>query len=183
MTLPEYKNVTDGRYSLRFTSFEDADPAHLIAMYTQRKRTFVDALRWHDLPTHGASLEVDSFDNGAAVYALGFDGDRLALSARCLPYSASMVAALWPKLLPYVVRTDAVEISRLCAHDGAEPGAAAAILSLYRSAITHGTSARFAIANKVILRAYNRTMNIPPTFVDEVPMYAGYEGLKLVQWS
>lgn len=180
MTLPQYQDATDGRYSLVFRSFADAQPAHLIDMFTQRKRTFVDALRWPDLPTTGACLEVDTFDNEAAVYALGFDGPRLALTARCLPYSRSMVASLWPRLLPYVVRTDAVEISRLCAHDTAEPGAAAAIMALYPQAITDGTKSRFAVADKLILRAYNRTMKVPPKYVDES---AQYPGLKLVQWS
>lgn len=91
----------------------------LIQMYHDRKRVFIDHLGWR-LKTPGSWLELDDYDNDAAVYLMArdaADGSHLG-SVRLLPTTgAHMMAGVFPDLCPEgLLRGPGVwEISRLVA--------------------------------------------------------------------
>lgn len=55
----------------------------LAQMHAQRKRLFIDDMKWP--LQHWAGLEIDQFDTPDAIYLLELDGERLVQSARLLP--------------------------------------------------------------------------------------------------
>lgn len=108
--------------------------APLMEMYHHRKQVFVDQLGW-SLEARGSWLEVDEFDNEAAVYLLArnpADGKHIG-SVRLLPTTAPhMLDRLFFALCPGGAPKgeDCWEISRLVACPSATRGAA--ILRVYR---------------------------------------------------
>jgi len=87
------------------------------AMFEDRKRLFVDTLRW-DVPVIDGRFEIDAFDGPAATYiaALDGDGDHIG-SLRLLPSSGPhILSSLFPALCKGAVpRGDMIlEITRLC---------------------------------------------------------------------
>lgn len=89
----------------------------LAAMHRDRKRVFVDRLRWR-IPVVADEFEVDGFDTDAAVYLLSLDAERRHLgSLRLLPSTGPhLLADVFPHLCQRgVPRGDDVwEITRLC---------------------------------------------------------------------
>lgn len=89
----------------------------LAAMHRDRKRVFVDRLRWR-VPVVADEFEVDGFDTDAAVYLLNLDAERRHLgSLRLLPSTGPhLLADVFPHLCQRgVPRGDDVwEITRLC---------------------------------------------------------------------
>ena len=95
--------------------------AAMRAMFTARKRVFVDMLRW-DLPVLEDMYEIDQFDTPDAEYLilLGDGGDHRA-SARLLPTTAPhLLGDLYPWLCDEAVpRGPSIwEISRFCIDPG-----------------------------------------------------------------
>ena len=91
----------------------------LIQMYHDRKRVFVDHLGWR-LKSPGSWLELDDYDNDAAVYLMARDGDDGSHigSVRLLPTTGPhMMDGVFPELCAEGnLRGDNVwEISRLVA--------------------------------------------------------------------
>lgn len=91
--------------------------ATMRAMFEDRKRVFVDLLKW-DVPVLDGRFEVDQFDDGHATYVIiaGTDGDHLG-SARLLPTTrphilGSLFAGLCAGTPPAGPRV--FEITRFC---------------------------------------------------------------------
>lgn len=91
--------------------------ALLAKMHRQRKRVFVDRLRW-ELPVAEGELEIDQFDGESAVYLLALDdAGALSGSLRLLPtLGPHLLGDLFPYLCEGAVpRGEAVwEVSRFC---------------------------------------------------------------------
>lgn len=92
------------------------DPAH-VGMFEDRKRLFVDLMRW-DVPVTPEGHEIDQFDGESAVYILDTDADGRHLgSLRLLPtMGPHILGDLFPRLALGGVPTgaDTLEITRLC---------------------------------------------------------------------
>jgi len=87
------------------------------SMFAERKRVFVDLLRW-DIPVIGGCYEIDQFDNERAVYIViaGKDGCHLA-SARLLPTTVPHILdSVFPELCEGAAPTGRhiLEITRFC---------------------------------------------------------------------
>ncbi|MGJ8481338.1 acyl-homoserine-lactone synthase [Sphingobium yanoikuyae] len=87
------------------------------SMFEERKRVFVDLLRW-DVPVLAGRYEIDQFDNDRAVYIVIADaeGEHLA-SARLLPTTGDhILGTIFPELCEQVPpRGGAIlEITRFC---------------------------------------------------------------------
>ena len=94
-----------------------AQGALLAQMYQERKRVFIDLLRW-DLPALDGRYEVDQFDTPSTIYLIiaGTDGKHLG-SLRLLPTTQPHVLGdVFPGLcdLGPPSAPDVWEISRLC---------------------------------------------------------------------
>jgi N-acyl-L-homoserine lactone synthetase len=102
-----------------------AHAAALMQMHRDRKRAFVDILRW-DLPSRGSWLEVDEFDNDHAVYLLATSSAGAHEgSVRLLPTTRPhMLDTLFSTLCedPIPVGADCWEISRLVTSPREVPG-------------------------------------------------------------
>lgn len=90
----------------------------LDSMYRDRKRVFVDRLRWQVPVTDGA-FEIDQFDDEAAVYLIAHDDatQRHLGSVRLLPTTRPhILSTMFPHLCADGVPTgaDVWEITRLC---------------------------------------------------------------------
>lgn len=179
MKLPTYQDVQRGAFELRVRTFDQMTAEEIVAMHRARHAAFVAGAGWQ-LPSGRALLEVDGFDHDGAAYALGYAHGALVVSARLLTFADAMVPALWPAFAPLVNCRAGVEVSRLCAHGRAGRRFVAEIMSLYPVAVTAGSTARFAVADERIVRAYKLTMDNPPDCVD---VCGEYPGLHLVQWS
>lgn len=88
------------------------------AMHVDRKRIFVDALKWN-IPVVDGKYEIDQFDNEDAVYLLALDGKKETHlgSVRLLPSSKPhLLGDVFPTLCDNgVPRGDDIwEITRLC---------------------------------------------------------------------
>lgn len=87
------------------------------SMFEERKRVFVDLLRW-DVPVLAGRYEIDQFDNDSAVYIViaNAEGEHLA-SARLLPtISDHILGTIFPELCEQrPPRGGAIlEITRFC---------------------------------------------------------------------
>ncbi|MDB5584960.1 MAG: autoinducer synthase [Bradyrhizobium sp.] len=93
-----------------------ADPS-TAAMFEDRKRLFVDTLRW-DVPVTDGRFEIDAFDGPVATYIAALDGQGGHIgSMRLLPSSGPhILGSLFPSLCRNLVpRGDTIlEITRLC---------------------------------------------------------------------
>lgn len=94
-----------------------ADGALLSQMYHERKRVFIDLLRW-DLPALDGRYEIDQFDTPATIYLIiaGTDGAHLG-SVRLLPTTQPhLMGDVFPSLCEDGPprSPDVWEISRLC---------------------------------------------------------------------
>lgn len=94
-----------------------AQGALLAQMYQERKRVFIDLLRW-DLPALDGRYEIDQFDTPSTIYLIiaGTDGQHLG-SLRLLPTTQPHVlGGVFPSLcdLGAPSALDVWEISRLC---------------------------------------------------------------------
>lgn len=87
------------------------------AMHRDRKRVFVDLLRW-DVPVIEGCFEADQFDGESAVYLVSADADGAHRgSIRLLPTEGDhLLAAIFPQLCegPVPCGPDIFEISRGC---------------------------------------------------------------------
>ena len=88
------------------------------AMHFDRKRIFVDSLKW-DIPVVEGKYEIDQFDNEEAVYLLALDAKKETHlgSVRLLPSSKPhLLGEVFPMLCDQgVPRADDIwEITRLC---------------------------------------------------------------------
>lgn len=88
------------------------------AMHADRKRIFVDALKW-DIPVVDDKYEIDQFDNDDAVYLLALDPEKQTHlgSVRLLPSSKPhLLGDVFPMLCDNGVPRgeDIWEITRLC---------------------------------------------------------------------
>ena len=93
-----------------------SDPV-LDDMYRDRKRVFVDLLKW-DVPVVEGAFEIDQFDDDAATYliAVGSDGAHLG-SFRLLPTTGPHILGTvfgWLCDVPVPSAPDIFEISRAC---------------------------------------------------------------------
>lgn len=89
----------------------------LRSMFEDRKRVFVDLLKW-DVPVLDGRFELDQFDNEHATYLIiaDEDGDHLG-SARLLPTTRPhILGSLFPQLCaaPPPTGADIAEITRFC---------------------------------------------------------------------
>lgn len=90
--------------------------AMLDAMFADRKRLFVDLLRWN-VPVVRERFEIDAFDDDHAVYIVATDATGHAGSLRLLPTTRPhLLDSLFAELCPLGVPCDARtwEITRLC---------------------------------------------------------------------
>ena len=100
------------------TGFSQAMEHRLFrSMFEERKRVFVDLLRW-DVPVIAGRYEIDQFDNDRAVYIVvtGDDGEHRA-SARLLPTTHEhILGTIFPDLCEAAPpRGSAIlEITRFC---------------------------------------------------------------------
>lgn len=87
------------------------------AMFSARKRVFIDLLRW-DLPVLSGKYEVDQFDNRDAHYLILLDGNgKHRASARILRTDAPHILRdIFPVLCPGLIPSGptAREITRFC---------------------------------------------------------------------
>lgn len=98
-----------------------AKDALLAQMYQERKRVFIDLLRW-DLPALDGRYEIDQFDTPDTIYLIiaGTDGTHLG-SLRLLPTTRPHVLG---SMFPFLCEegppesADIWEISRLCLSRG-----------------------------------------------------------------
>lgn len=93
------------------------EDALLAEMFRERKRVFVDLLRW-DVPVLDGRFVVDQFDGPSTIYLLisGSDGSHLG-SMRLLPMNGpTILGSIFPFLCeaPVPVSPDSWEISRFC---------------------------------------------------------------------
>lgn len=90
----------------------------LLAMHADRKRVFIDRLKW-DVPTVDGRYEMDAFDNEHAIYLVATDprsGLHLG-SVRLLPTtSPHILGDIFPMLVEGDVPRgpDILEVTRLC---------------------------------------------------------------------
>lgn len=87
------------------------------SMFEERKRVFIDLLRW-DVPVLAGRYEIDQFDNDRAVYIVIADaeGEHLA-SARLLPTTGDHILGnIFPELCEDTPPRglDILEITRFC---------------------------------------------------------------------
>ncbi|WP_157217982.1 acyl-homoserine-lactone synthase [Flavisphingomonas formosensis] len=86
-------------------------------MHRDRKRVFVDLLKW-DVPVVDGRYEIDQFDTAQAIYLVALGADRTDLgSIRLLPTTgAHILGSLFPWLCdgPVPVSPQICEISRGC---------------------------------------------------------------------
>lgn len=100
------------------TGFSQAMEHRLFrSMFEERKRVFVDLLRW-DVPVIAGRYEIDQFDDDRAVYIVitGDDGDHRA-SARLLPTTHDhILGTIFPDLCEEAppCGSDILEITRFC---------------------------------------------------------------------
>ena len=92
--------------------------APLDAMHRDRKKIFVDALKW-DVPVVDGQFEIDQFDTDAAIYLLELDSQRQRHlgSVRLLPSTGPhLLGDIFPSLCDkgVPVGEDIWEITRLC---------------------------------------------------------------------
>lgn len=91
--------------------------AILDEMYRERKRVFVDLLRW-EVPVVDGQFEIDQFDTPDAVYLVSAtdDGEHLG-STRLLPtHLPHLLGSIFPQLCdgPVPAGRDTLEITRGC---------------------------------------------------------------------
>jgi acyl-homoserine lactone synthase len=95
----------------------------LAEMFRERKRVFVDRLRW-EVPVVDGEFEIDQFDTEAAVYLLALDRDGSQLgSVRLLPsIRPTLLSQVFPHLCERGVPQgeDIWEITRICTAAGVE---------------------------------------------------------------
>jgi N-acyl-L-homoserine lactone synthetase len=95
---------------------DDINPV-LLPMFRERKRVFIDLLRWGLPPTAG-DLELDEFDGAGAIYFISSDQDGNHLGSLRLLRSDGphLLGAQFPELCNGAVPRAAgiVEVSRLC---------------------------------------------------------------------
>ncbi|HYJ53203.1 MAG TPA: acyl-homoserine-lactone synthase [Allosphingosinicella sp.] len=134
-----------------------ARPLHLPAlreMFEDRKRVFVDLLKW-DVPVLEGRYELDQFDGERAVYLIAADAERgHAASARLLPTSEPHILdTLFPELCaaPPPRGGNVYEITRFCLAD--RQGAAARlearnrlVSALVRHALDNGIRTYVGVA-------------------------------------
>ena len=94
-----------------------AEDIALANMFRERKRVFIDLLKW-DVPALAESFEVDQFDNALATYLVlaGPDGAHHG-SMRLLPSCAPhILGSIFPELCDDAPPSspDVMEISRFC---------------------------------------------------------------------
>ncbi|PZU68668.1 acyl-homoserine-lactone synthase [Sphingobium sp.] len=98
------------------SSPEKQGPLHL-AMFEERKRIFVDLLRWN-VPVRSGRYEIDQFDDEHATYVIVEDGQGQHLgSARLLPtLRPHILDTLFPHLTDAQILRDreTFEITRFC---------------------------------------------------------------------
>jgi N-acyl-L-homoserine lactone synthetase len=90
----------------------------LEAMHRDRKKIFVDALKW-DVPVVDGQYEIDQFDTDAAIYLVALDAQRQRHlgSVRLLPTTGPhLLSEVFPQLCDkgVPVGDDIWEITRLC---------------------------------------------------------------------
>jgi N-acyl-L-homoserine lactone synthetase len=89
----------------------------LMEMFEERKRVFVDVLKW-DIPVLAGRFEVDQFDTAHAVYIIILDeAGRHCGSARLLPtYRPHILDSIFPELNGDEVDLEqsTMEITRFC---------------------------------------------------------------------
>jgi N-acyl-L-homoserine lactone synthetase len=87
------------------------------SMHRDRKRIFVDLLKW-DVPVVDGQFEIDQFDTDLAVYLVAVDGEGLHRgSIRLLPTAGDhILGTIFPELCDTTVprHEDIYEISRGC---------------------------------------------------------------------
>jgi len=98
----------------------------IAAMHHDRKRVFVDRMKW-DVPIVDGQYEVDQFDTDDAIYLLDLDpsGRIHRGSIRLLPtIKPHILGSLFPQLCETSVPTgeDVWEITRLCMTPGLQRG-------------------------------------------------------------
>lgn len=169
-----------------FEGIHSIDPTELLNIFQQRRRAFVDnPKRNWGLPIEGSTFEVDQFDNEATMYVQakrlgkGPDSDPITVSetvfsARVLPRDASMVATLWPDLLPLIPK-GSQEVSRLVLHDDCPIDRKWNLWAAPRLVKCMGPM--FAIADAQVMRIYS-LLGIKP---DRSYHYA--DDIWLVQWE
>lgn len=163
--LDAFPDIAIGDVRVTFRALGEMDPRDAVRMFSMRREVFVDRLGWRDLPTAGAAIEVDQFDNEHARYILAHDAaGNLRVTCRMLPGEVSMVPAVWPGLLdlPGAPALDqSFEVSRICS-DGVGVDFTREAIRLFRMAAIHaGALTRFGVANGQILRVYRRLLIRP----------------------
>jgi len=97
----------------------------LASMHRDRKRVFVDRLKWK-VPVIDDLYEVDQFDTDYAVYLIDIDGQREHLgSMRLLPTTRPhLLGSIFPYLCQngVPVGEDIWEVTRLCTRPGLKSG-------------------------------------------------------------
>lgn len=159
---------------------EGMAPGAYEAMLRARKVSFVDQLGW-DLPEYdGSEFETDKFDTPETEYVEVYSNNVLRYTARLLPRDQSMVATLWPDMLPSIPRRT-VEISRFVSHIEGDVADAREAIDMFVLMLNGmGYERFFAIADRRILIYYRRILQIAP---DTVEVFEGYDGIFLAQWD
>lgn len=133
--------------------------AALMQMHRDRKRAFVDTLRW-ELPSRGSWLEVDEFDNDYAVYLLARSpGGAHDGSVRLLPTTQPhMLERLFGALCdgPVPVGADCWEISRLVTCRPEVPGTSIVRLHRLLALALHDFAELNAIARYTLVTEAHR---------------------------
>ncbi|CAN5497335.1 acyl-homoserine-lactone synthase [soil metagenome] len=116
-------------------------------MHRDRKRVFVDLLKW-DVPVVGGQFEIDQFDTERAIYLIAANerGDHLG-SIRLLPTDGDhILGTIFPQLCEDAVPTSPriYEISRGCL----SPGLKAAARREVRNALTTA-AVEFALLQEI----------------------------------
>jgi N-acyl-L-homoserine lactone synthetase len=132
----------------------------LRAMFSARKRVFVDLLKW-DIPVLDGRFEIDQFDDEHARYIILLDdaGRHLA-STRLLPtLRDGILSSLYPELAdgPVPAGADTYEITRFCLTPDC-PATERRVIrnqlvtAIARYALDHGISAYTGVADMTWLR-------------------------------
>lgn len=116
-----------------------SEDALFSAMFQERKRVFIDLLRW-DLPVLDGRFEIDQFDNPSTMYLIcaGSDGEHLG-SLRLLPTTEpNVLGSIFPSLCDDVppAAPDVWEISRLCLSRGIRARDRRAVRNQLATAVT-----------------------------------------------
>lgn len=134
-----------------------AQGALLAQMYQERKRVFIDLLRW-DLPALDGRYEIDKFDTPSTIYLIIADTDGKHLgSLRLLPTTQPHVLGdVFPGLcdLDSPRLPDVWEISRLCLSRGIRAAERRLVRDKLATALT-----LFALDNGI--RAYCCVADMP----------------------